>query len=82
MNLDDPINRPLCPDPKPMTGNRVLDIVRRRGVFEVTWHYRNADLRRACMKMCRAGLLRHRRYAPGSDHFILPASAPPTDRGG
>lgn len=20
MNLDDPINRPLCPDPKPMTG--------------------------------------------------------------
>lgn len=78
MNLDAPINRPLCQDPRPMTGNRILGIAQRRGVFEVTWHYRNADLRKACRKMCGEGLLRQRRGPPGSDYFVLPTP----DRGG
>lgn len=70
--LHDPIHRPLCRDPKPMTGARILRIAGNAG-FCVSWHYRNASLRKWCAKLKRAGLLAPDRVRSrgGEDWYCL-----------
>ncbi len=63
-----------------MTPGRILRIAKAKGEFSVTWHYRNDAVRQKCELMVRAGLLKRKRCAAGSDLYALPA--PQTGLGG
>lgn len=67
-----PIRRKHCADKKPMTPQRILDIIARTGEFAVTWHYREDNLRKRCREMAQAGLLKQKRCEPGRSLFVAP----------
>lgn len=70
MNLDYKISRPLCRDKKKTTPRRILEIVRSKGSFVVSWRYRDEALMKACRKLAKEGLLYWpRKQAPGSTIF-------------
>jgi hypothetical protein len=74
-----PIGRPLCSDACPMTPNRILQIARGRGYFEVSWRYRDDQLRRACSLLAQDGKLKRVKSRPGSSVYV-PREPPPADR--
>lgn len=58
-----------------LSQDKILFIAVRRGIFSVSWRWRDDGLRRNCFQLVKKGLLRHPRQAPGSDWFY------PTEKG-
>lgn len=71
-----PIKRPRCADANPMTPERILAIAKQKGVFAVSWQYRNDALRKRCHKMVKAGLLRRVHCAPGENQYAAVEGQP------
>ena len=69
--MNAPIRRPLCSDDKPMTPQRIIDIVKAKGEFTVTWHYRNDNLRRAVSRLCAAKVLWCKSNKRGEAVYVL-----------
>ena len=57
-----------------ISSERILEICRRKGVFTVSWRYRDDSIRSRCNRMVREGKLKKlRRWQgtrPGRDYFI------------
>jgi hypothetical protein len=53
----------------PPSNEQILAIAHRKGMFVVSWRYRDDSLRKRCRKLVRKGLLRRWRGPPGQDVF-------------
>lgn len=69
-----------------MTQERIIQIVKSKGSFEVSWRYRDDGIRRLCERMVRQRVLKKIRGTKGCDVFVenlVPAkrlaSAPPVE---
>lgn len=72
-NAKQPIKRPWCSDPSPMTPERILAIAQTKGEFTVhRYLYRAEALRRACAKMVDAGELKRARTVGDFLVFVVP----------
>lgn len=54
-----------------MTARRIVEIIKSRGEFVVTWHYRNDALRRAVTKLCQHKVLWCRASRRGEATYVL-----------
>jgi len=54
---------------KPMTPERIIEIAKRNGEFEVSWRYRDEKLARLCFRMADEGKLKRLRRGPG--HYVF-----------
>lgn len=54
-----------------LTPERILQIIRSKGDFRVSWRYRDEWLIRRCEKMRRAGLIRRLRGVTGENLYVL-----------
>jgi hypothetical protein len=66
-----PIRRPWCSDDKPMTPAKIVAIVKAKGEFRVTWHYRNDNLRRVVSRLCAAKVLWCKSNRRGEAVYVL-----------
>lgn len=61
-----------------MTPERILQITRSRGEFQLTWHYRVDHIRNTCRKLVKQGLLKRIRSNRGLDVWV--PTPPPEEK--